>query len=103
MVDEGKVRAEDKEGNDKADEAADMGATTSQGKLEFFAEIFSWRHARYRSLMARIQCFIVELKKEEQPLKQEQEKAKDPFGKKKNEKNNSRENWTTRNRRKGKE
>ena len=30
MVDEGKVRAEDKEGNEKADEAADMGATTSQ-------------------------------------------------------------------------
>ena len=30
MVDEGNVRAEDKEGNDKADEAADMGATTSQ-------------------------------------------------------------------------
>ena len=38
MVDEGKVRAEDKEGNDKADEAADMGATTSQGKLKLFAE-----------------------------------------------------------------
>ena len=65
MVDEGKVRAEDKEGNDKADEAADMGATTSQGKLKIFAEIFSWRHARYRNLMARIQCFIVEIKKEE--------------------------------------
>ena len=64
MVDEGKVRAEDKEGNDKADEAADMGATTSQGKLKFFAEIFSWRHAKHRNLMARIQCFIVELKKE---------------------------------------
>ena len=81
-MDEGKVRAEDKEGNDKADEAADTGATTSRGKLKFFAEIFSWRHARYRNLMARIQCFIVELKKEETKLKQEQEKEKDPFGKK---------------------
>ena len=82
IVNEGKVRAEDKERNDNADEAADMGATTSQGKLHIFAEIFSWRHARYRSRMARIQRFIVELKKEEKKLKQEEEKAKDPFEKK---------------------
>ena len=32
--------------------------------------------------MAGIQCFIVGLKKEETKLKQEQEKEKDPFGKK---------------------
>jgi len=82
MVEEGRVKAIDKEGNDKADEAAEMGATTGQGKLRSLAEIYSWRHAMYRKLMARIQKFIVELKKEEKKQKQEDDKAKDPFGRK---------------------
>ena len=77
MVDEGKVAAEEKAGNDKADEAAEMGATTSQGKVKKFAEIYSWRHAAYRKFMARIQQIIVELKKEEKKLRQDDEKAKD--------------------------
>ena len=80
MVEEGRVKAAEKEGNDKADEAAESGATTSQGRLRSLAEIYSWRHSMYRKLMAKIQHFIVELKKEEKKQKQDDGKAKDPFG-----------------------
>ena len=82
MVDEGKVKQTEKTGNDKADEAAEAGATTSQGKIRDFAEMYSWRHIRYRKFMAKIQHYIVELKKEEKKQKQQHEKEKDPFGRK---------------------
>jgi len=83
MVQQGKVKEEEKRGNDWADTAADEGATNSQGRLQYFGELYSWRHMCYRKLMARMQKFIVELKKEEKKLKQQDEKEKDPFGKKK--------------------
>ena len=82
MVQQGKVKAEEKKGNDYDDEAADAGATKSQERLKIFGELYSWRHGCYRKMMAKIQTFLVELKKEEKRLKQEDEKAKDPFGKK---------------------
>ena len=82
MVEEGKVKAAEKEGNDKADEAADEGATKSQGMVRKFAELYSWRHGLYRKLMTRIQRFIVEVKKEEKNFNQEDDKKKDPFQKK---------------------
>ena len=62
MVQTGQATAEDKRGNSNADEVADYGATQSQGRLKHLAELFSWRHVCYRKL-ARIQHFIVELKK----------------------------------------
>ena len=83
MVQQGKVKQEEKRGNDWADAAADEGATKSQGRLQCFGELYSWRHMCYRKLMARMQKFIVELKKEEKKLKQQYEKEKDPFAKKK--------------------
>ena len=44
MVDEGKVEKEEKEGNDQAGEAAEMGAMKSQGKVHTFAKLYSWQH-----------------------------------------------------------
>ena len=79
MVEQGKVEAEDKAGNDMADQAADQGATKSQGRLQVFASLYAWRQGRYRKMMARIQQFIVEVKKEEKKLKQEDNKVEDPF------------------------
>ena len=63
MVEQGKVREEDKEGNDMADQVADQGATKSQGKLQMFAGLYVWRHSRYRKFMARLQRFIVKIKR----------------------------------------
>ena len=37
MVDEGKVEKEEKEGNDQADEAAEMGATKTRGEIQTIA------------------------------------------------------------------
>ena len=65
MVQQGKVKAEEKRGNDHVDEAADAGATKSQGRLKIFGELYSRRHECYRKLMAQVQTFVVELKKEE--------------------------------------
>ena len=79
MVEQGKVEAEDKAGNDMADQAADQGATKSQGRLQVFASLYAWRQGRYRKMMARIQQIIVEVKKEEKKLKQEDNKVEDPF------------------------
>ena len=86
MVSEGKVKVEDKKGNDKADEAADQGATKSQGKVQKFAELYAWIQGMYRNIMTKIQNFIVEVKKEERRLKQGDEKEKDPFEKKEEKK-----------------
>ena len=63
MVDEGKVEKDEKEGNDQADEAAEAGATKSQGRVQTFAETYSWRHGQYRKLMTRIQQYIVACEK----------------------------------------
>ena len=64
MVQQGKVKEEEKKGNDRADEAADVGATKSQGRLQCFGELYSWRHMCYRKFIAKMQTFVVELKKE---------------------------------------
>ena len=65
-----------------ADAAADEGATNSQGRLQIFAGLYSWRHTSFRRIMAKIQTFLVKLKKEEKEMKKEKEKNEDPFGSK---------------------
>ena len=81
MVDEGKVEEEEKKGNDGSDEAADLGATESQGKVAKFAGLYSWRHQLYRKMMMRVQKYIVGLKVEDKRLR-EDERQKDPFERK---------------------
>ena len=44
MVEEGKVELEEKEGNDAADKAADLGAMDSQIKVHRFGEMYCRRH-----------------------------------------------------------
>ena len=41
---EGKVLLADKEGNDRADTAAALGATESQAKVQIFGAMYSYRH-----------------------------------------------------------
>ena len=79
MVKEGLVRRSDQKGNDSADRAADMGATESQRKVHRHGAMYSLRHKEYRTLMCRIQNFVVGLKEEEKKLKQEPAKQKDPL------------------------
>merc|ERR1712015_307723 len=76
MVQEGKVERRDKEGNDKADKAAELGDTTSQAKVQAFERLYSCRQLEYRTLVCRIQRFVVALKEEERKLEAEVEKHK---------------------------
>ena len=52
---------------------------TSQGKVQKFADMYSWRHQLYRKLMTRIQKYLVGLKKEDKRLREEDAKKLDPF------------------------
>ena len=79
MVAEGKVALSEKLGNDRADVAADKGATATQQTVQEFGSMYCSRHKRYRQWMCRVQRFIVGLKAEERRLKQEKKRAKDPF------------------------
>ena len=71
MVDEGNVEEEEKKGDGGSDEAAGRGSTTSQGRVESFSDLYSWRHQLYRNVMTRIQKYIVGLEKEDKRLREE--------------------------------
>ena len=81
MVDEGKVEEEEKKGNDESDKAAGLGSTKSQGRVARFADLYSCTHTQCRKFMARMQKFIVGLKKEDKRLREEDAKKDDPFEK----------------------
>ena len=71
MIDEGKVRKQDKEGNDQADEAADKGSKGDQKYLAAAAKLFCERHKAYKNLVGRFQASIMNMKKEETKLREE--------------------------------
>ena len=79
MVSEGKVKLADKKGNDRSDTAAALGVTESQAKVHAFGAMYSARQLLYRTLMCRIQKYIVGLKEEEKRLKQEVARQQQPF------------------------
>ena len=81
MVDEGKVEEEEKKGNDGSDEAADLGATESQGRVATFASLYSWRHQQYRKIMTRVHKYVVGFKKEDKRLREEDEKERETLSK----------------------
>ena len=68
MVQDGKVERCDKEGNDKADKAAELGATISQARVQAFGRLYSCRQQEYRTFVCRVQRYIVALKEEERRL-----------------------------------
>ena len=80
------MEKEHKEGNDKADEAAERGAVGIQKVTRKLADIYSWRHINYRKLMTRIQKYIIGLKEYDRQLREELAERGDPFKTKKTEK-----------------
>ena len=76
MVVEGRVRAQDKRGNDKADQVAGRGAKQEQSSLHALTGMYAKRHAEYKKFIARIQVFLVEMMKaEKRPEKQLQRRV----------------------------
>ena len=78
-VEEGKVKPQDKAGNDQADKGADKGGGVAQAALAELAGFFSYRNERYRMLFTRIQLFIVKMEKAEKQKRDEIMRSQDPF------------------------
>ena len=57
MVERGAVRSIDKEGNDKADEAAGRGSHGEQRRLHALTKLYAERHEAYKIFMAKIHIF----------------------------------------------
>ena len=74
MVAEGKVREEDKEGNDKADKAADKGAEETDNIAAAIGFVYARRHKLYKKLMTRIQTFIIKVKKAQKERRERKKK-----------------------------
>ena len=79
IVDGGKVKQEEKKGNDHADIGTERGAVKMQKVTQKLADIYSWRHGGYRNLMVRIQKFIVGLKNHDRKPREEEKTKLDLF------------------------
>ena len=79
MVSDGRVNAEDKAGNDFADEAANKSSHDDQRRLLSMTKLFSERHVAYQKFMARIQTFVIQMKFVETKVWEEKEAAEQPM------------------------
>ena len=64
VVEEGKVKAEDKKGNDNVDLAAGWGSHQEQRRLHCLTEMCAARHEAHRKLMGKVQRFLVHMNKQ---------------------------------------
>ena len=80
MVEEGKVRKEDKEGNDISDTAADRGAESTDVIAAAVGFVYGRRHKFYKQLMIRIQNFIIKVKKAQKEKRETKRKKKSRLG-----------------------
>ena len=78
MVDKGVVRRVDKNGNDKANEAAGRGSHGEQRRLHALTTLYAERHEAYRIFMGRVQSFLVHMQKAEKDVWKQREQIVDP-------------------------
>ena len=69
MVINEEVRAEDRFGNNRSDEAADKGVFVQQPKLCKIAKFYAEKHKKYKEFVKCIQSFIISTKKAEKDLR----------------------------------
>ena len=81
MVAEGKVKGEDKEGNDISDLAANKGAEETEVIAAAVGFVYARRHKQYKHLMTRVQTFIIKIKKVQKEKRDKKKKEKEPFRK----------------------
>ena len=81
-MDDGLVKPEHKEGNDGADEGADLGATSEQQGLSDAARKYARRQCGYKQFMTRVHAYIIHLRKTHRAKVEENEKTKNPLGEK---------------------
>ena len=78
MVREGKANAEDKQGNDKADQAASKGSKDEQRRLYAMTGFFAERHEAYRKFMGRVQTFLIAMQRAGKEAWENKEKESKP-------------------------
>ena len=78
MVDAGKVKKEEREGNMEADTAATKGLQEDLD-ITAMAKYYETRLKGYSGFMKRIRKFIVEVKQADKEKRQSVRKQKDPF------------------------
>ena len=79
QVDDVTVTAQDKEGNEWADEAANKGARDVETPVSEMAATYSKKNGQYKAMMERIHKFIVHMKKAERQMRSRKEMQSDPF------------------------
>ena len=84
MVIHKEVRADDRFGNDRSDQAAEKGVANEQPKLSRLAKFYAGKQKDYKQLMQKIQKFIVATKKADKDLRGRMKKEEDPFENKEN-------------------
>ena len=78
-VEAGSVLQEDKEGNDKADEAADRGSKKEQQRIATATGLYSRRNKAYQTFVRQVQNISAQVKQEEARLRTEKQKETNPF------------------------
>ena len=77
QVESGEVKSEHREGNNKADHAANKGVQEHQTGLREFARWLAKRQRDYIEVMAEIQAMIVEVAKEQDSMRVERERERE--------------------------
>ena len=78
---EGKYTREHKEGNDASDIAADKGAEKTDITAAALGFVYARRHKFYKILMARVQAFIIKVRKVESEKREKRGNRKNHSGK----------------------
>ena len=78
MVEDDRVRREDKEGNDEADQAAENGVTEEQGELNHLGWKYAARLKAYTRFMDKAHSFIVKVRKGTEAADGEESNRKGP-------------------------
>ena len=79
MVNEGRVKPEDKAGNDVADKAADKGAEQTDVIAVALGYVYAKRHRHYKIFMERVQKFIITIRKAEDEKSKNKENKRTPL------------------------
>ena len=79
MVEDGRVKQADREGNDQSDKAADLGVTEGQEEVNYLGWKYAARLKAYTRMMTKIHEFIIKVRKKQKELIEKKAKEKDPF------------------------
>ena len=93
MVEDGKVKPEDKNGNDEADDSADRGAEKLQPGLAGIAGYYARKHHAYKDMMKEVHKFIIDVKRSDKEKREKKKLEANPMKDKEKDKVLVARNW----------